>query len=165
MTSHGRTLTDYKNVMTKDVLSLPHLLRGEQLLSSLPRESEAILSRGPRQRWPGAPSPCPDCPPARQASSGYGGASWKLRSGLSGLPRPQPYRHGTPGWACHRPSGAHTFPAPPLRSRAAHCHGPPFVPCSRIFTWRFPVEAELCPVFAVERALLQPSYLGVCVSE
>lgn len=111
------TLTDYKNVMTKNVLSLPHLLRGEQLPSSLPRESEAILSRGHRRRGPAAPSPCPDCPPARQASPGYGGASWTLRSGLSGLPRPQPYRHGVPGWACYRPSGARTFPARPLPGR------------------------------------------------
>lgn len=124
-----RAPTDYKNVMTKSVLSLPHLLRGEEL-TSVPWESEAILSWGRRRLGPSVPTPCARYPPARRASLGFGGASWKLPSGRSGLP--QPCLHGAPGRASQHPSGAR---APP----ANLCHRPICVSLPGFPTWRVSV--------------------------
>lgn len=76
--------------MTKDVPSLPHLLRGEELSSCVPWESEPILFWGPRPLGPSASSFCPDSPPARRASFGFCGASWKLRSDFQAHPDRSP---------------------------------------------------------------------------
>ena len=108
-------LTGYKNVMTKDALSLPHLLRGE-VVSELCGfwESEAIRSGKSQGRESGAPNLYVGCSPARRAPYGSGGPGIRVLYWACRLsPAPQP---------CSLfPKGRHSS----SRQRQPRAHSPP----------------------------------------